>query len=168
MFLADIPLNIDWQQILLHLLNFVILVGGLYFLLYGPVKKFMQKRKEHYDKMDNDAKTNLANAKQKEEEIDEKLNNLDVLLQDKRKQAETELADYKAKQIAEANLEAEAIIAKAQVSAKHEREKLLDSANKEIKDLVTEATKKVVSSSTSEIFDQFLESTKVSDQDENN
>lgn len=168
MFLADIPLNIDWQQILLHLLNFVILVGGLYFLLYSPVKKFMQKRKEHYDKMDNDAKTNLANAKQKEEEIDEKLNNLDVLLQDKRKQAETELADYKAKQIAEANLEAEAIIAKAQVSAKHEREKLLDSANKEIKDLVTEATKKVVSSSTSEIFDQFLESTKVSDQDENN
>lgn len=168
MFLADIPLNIDWQQILLHLLNFVILVGGLYFLLYSPVKKFMQKRKEHYDKMDNDAKTNLANAKQKEEEIDEKLNNLDVLLQNKRKQAETELADYKAKQIAEANLEAEAIIAKAQVSAKHEREKLLDSANKEIKDLVTEATKKVVSSSTSEIFDQFLESTKVSDQDENN
>lgn len=168
MFLADIPLNIDCQQILLHLLNFVILVGGLYFLLYSPVKKFMQKRKEHYDKMDNDAKTNLANAKQKEEEIDEKLNNLDVLLQDKRKQAETELADYKAKQIAEANLEAEAIIAKAQVSAKHEREKLLDSANKEIKDLVTEATKKVVSSSTSEIFDQFLESTKVSDQDENN
>lgn len=168
MFLADIPLNIDWQQILLHLLNFVILVGGLYFLLYSPVKKFMQKRKEHYDKMDNDAKTNLASAKQKEEEIDEKLNNLDVLLQDKRKQAETELADYKAKQIAEANLEAEAIIAKAQVSAKHEREKLLDSANKEIKDLVTEATKKVVSSSTSEIFDQFLESTKVSDQDENN
>ena len=168
MFLADIPLNIDWQQILLHLLNFVVLVGGLYFLLYSPVKKFMQKRKEHYDKMDNDAKTNLANAKQKEEEIDEKLNNLDVLLQDKRKQAETELADYKAKQIAEANLEAEAIIAKAQVSAKHEREKLLDSANKEIKDLVTEATKKVVSSSTSEIFDQFLESTKVSDQDENN
>lgn len=168
MFLADIPLNIDWQQILLHLLNFVILVGGLYFLLYSPVKKFMQKRKEHYDKMDNDAKTNLANAKQKEEEIDEKLNNLDVLLQDKRKQAETELADYKAKQIAEANLEAEAIIAKAQVSAKHEKEKLLDSANKEIKDLVTEATKKVVSSSTSDIFDQFLESTKVSDQDENN
>ncbi len=30
----NIPLNIDWQQILLHLLNFVILAGGLYFLLY--------------------------------------------------------------------------------------------------------------------------------------
>ena len=30
----NIPLNIDWQQILLHVLNFVILFGGLYFLLY--------------------------------------------------------------------------------------------------------------------------------------
>ena len=29
----NIPLNIDWQQILLHLMNFVILAGGLYFLL---------------------------------------------------------------------------------------------------------------------------------------
>ena len=28
----NIPLNIDWQQILLHVLNFVILFGGLYFL----------------------------------------------------------------------------------------------------------------------------------------
>ena len=31
----NIPLNIDWQQILLHLLNFVILAGGLYLLLYS-------------------------------------------------------------------------------------------------------------------------------------
>ena len=40
----NIPLNIDWQQILLHVLNFVILFGGLYFLLYKPVKNFMAKR----------------------------------------------------------------------------------------------------------------------------
>ena len=34
-----IPLNIDWHQILLHLFNFLILVGGLYFLLYNPIRK---------------------------------------------------------------------------------------------------------------------------------
>ena len=42
----NVPLNIDWQQILLHLLNFVILFAILYFLLYDPVKKFMDKRCE--------------------------------------------------------------------------------------------------------------------------
>ena len=39
-----VPLNIDWQQILLHLFNFLILFGGLYLLLYRPVKAFMDKR----------------------------------------------------------------------------------------------------------------------------
>ena len=34
-----IPLNVDWQQILLHLFNFIILFGGLWLLLYKPVKK---------------------------------------------------------------------------------------------------------------------------------
>ena len=42
------PLNIDWQQILLHLLNFLILAVGLYFILYKPVKKFMKKREDDY------------------------------------------------------------------------------------------------------------------------
>ena len=37
----NLPLNIDFQQIALHLLNFVILAGGLYLLLYNPLKNFM-------------------------------------------------------------------------------------------------------------------------------
>ena len=44
----NIPLNIDWQQILLHFFNFSILVGGLYLLLFKPVKSFMEKREKHY------------------------------------------------------------------------------------------------------------------------
>ena len=39
------PLNINLQQILLHALNFVILFGAMYFLLYKPVKSFMDSRK---------------------------------------------------------------------------------------------------------------------------
>ena len=42
--MSNLPLNIDLQQIFLHLLNFTILLAGLYFLLYEPVKKFMNKR----------------------------------------------------------------------------------------------------------------------------
>ena len=38
-----LPLNIDWQQILLHALNLVILVGGLYALLFKPVKKTIRR-----------------------------------------------------------------------------------------------------------------------------
>ena len=31
------PLNIDFLQVLLHMLNFVILAGGLTFLLFKPI-----------------------------------------------------------------------------------------------------------------------------------
>ena len=44
--MGNLPLNIDIQQILLHLLNFTILFAGLYFILYKPVRKFMDAREE--------------------------------------------------------------------------------------------------------------------------
>ena len=49
-----VPLNIDLQQILLHLMNFVILFAILYFFLYGPVKKFMDNRREYYKQLDEE------------------------------------------------------------------------------------------------------------------
>ena len=58
----NIPLNIDWQQILLHLLNFVILEGGLYLLLYKPVKAFMDKRTAYYRDQDAQAAKALADG----------------------------------------------------------------------------------------------------------
>ena len=58
----NIPLNIDWQQIILHLLNFAILAGGLYFLLYHPVRKFMDQREEHYRQMENEAQQRMDEA----------------------------------------------------------------------------------------------------------
>ena len=51
----NIPLNIDWQQILLHWMNLAILTGGLYFLLFKPVKQFMEKREAHYKDLDAQA-----------------------------------------------------------------------------------------------------------------
>lgn len=66
----NIPLNIDWQQILLHLMNFVILAGGLYFLLYKPVKAFMDKRAAYYqEQADQAAQTTQAMAERSREKI---------------------------------------------------------------------------------------------------
>ena len=50
--MTGVPLNIDWQQILLHLFNFTILFGALYILLYKPVRDFMAKRTAYYADMD--------------------------------------------------------------------------------------------------------------------
>lgn len=45
---SNLPLGLDFLEILLHLLNFAILIVGIRFLLYKPVRKFMKKREEEY------------------------------------------------------------------------------------------------------------------------
>ena len=74
----NIPLNIDWQQILLHLLNFVILSGGLYLLLYKPVKAFMEKRQQYYQEQDAKAAKTLADAEKTAAEVRQQLKNADA------------------------------------------------------------------------------------------
>ena len=73
----NIPLNIDWQQILLHFFNFSILVGGLYLLLFKPVKDFMAKREQHYQAIDDDAAAKLREAEEKVRSADERVAALD-------------------------------------------------------------------------------------------
>ena len=93
----SVPLNIDWQQILLHLFNFVILAGSLYFLLYKPVKKFMDNRTAYYQTLDANAEEKVANAKKLEEMYQNRLND-----------AETEIRDKKTRAVKEAEEEANA------------------------------------------------------------
>ena len=62
------PLNIDFQQIFLHLLNFTLLFAILYYLLYSPVKNFMAKREAYYADMEKEANAQLASAQQEKEE----------------------------------------------------------------------------------------------------
>ena len=58
------PLNINFQQVFLHMFNIALLFGAMYFLLYQPVKKFMDERAARYAKMDEEAKAKLAEAEQ--------------------------------------------------------------------------------------------------------
>ena len=73
MVLTGLPLNIDFQQILLHLANFAILFVGLYILLYKPVKDFMAKREAHYKEMDDEATEKLNLAKKQADETASRL-----------------------------------------------------------------------------------------------
>ncbi len=168
MFLANIPLNIDWQQILLHVLNLVILVGGLYLLLYKPVKNFMAKRKEYYEQMDKKSNDNLENSEAIKKEINERLKNLNAEISQKKTTVNKEIEDYRNTELAKASKEAEDIVKKAMADGNLEKERILASANEEIKNLVCEATEKLVLDSTaSDAYDQFLDKAlKGSDKDE--
>jgi F-type H+-transporting ATPase subunit b len=152
------PLGIDLTQILLHLLNVVILFVGLYLILYKPVMNFMKSREDHYKEMDEKAKAALAEAEEKNAEIEEKLKGLDSEISQQKKKASMDIAEMRSNAEAEAKEAANKIIDSAKKDAENQRKAIIDSAKKDITEMVEEATRKVVlAGNTSEAYDMFLD-----------
>lgn len=160
------PLNIDWQQILLHLFNFIILFAILYFLLYRPVKQFMDKRTEYYKNLDDEAKANLAESEKAKKEYQKKLAEAEDEIADRKKKALREIEAASAVRTKRAEKEAAKIVEDARKNIEYNRAKMLKEAQAEITDMVTSAAEKLVAqSSTSQAFDQFLETAKRSEEE---
>ncbi len=162
----NIPLNIDWQQILLHLFNFLLLFAILYFLLYKPVKAFMDKREKYYDDIDNEANKKLSDAEKLKAEYEEKLNEAEKEIASKREEALKQLEADSAEQTEKAKKQAAEIISKAASDAERERERIIAEANGEISEMVSSAAEKLVFESTSQAFDKFLDEAEGSADDE--
>lgn len=152
----SIPLNIDWQQILLHLFNFAILAGGLYLLLYRPVKKFMEQRQAHYESMHQQAQQDREQAEKLKAEYEDKLSQVETAITQRKAEAEQELSQLRSQRVAEAKQEAEAILAKARESAKREQEELVSSASKELVDMAVTAAEKIALGADGDPYEQFL------------
>ncbi len=152
------PLNIDIQQIFLHLLNFTILFAILYYLLYMPVKNFMAKREAHYADMDKEAAAHLESAKQDKETYSALRASADEEILKQKEKARREMDDLYARKVHQAEEEAARIIADARQEAAREKNNIINSAQAEISQMVTAATEKIVlQSSASEAFEQFLD-----------
>jgi len=155
------PLNIDFQQIFLHLFNFVVLFAILYFLLYKPVKNFMDQRVAYYKDLDEQAKKNLADAEQAKAEVEQRLAGVDQELMERRLKIRAEIDAAVEARLQRAEDEADRIIADARENITHERSNMIKKANKEITSMVITAAEKLVrQATTSEAFDEFLETAK--------
>ena len=152
----NIPLNIDWQQILLHLFNFAVLTAGLYVLLYKPVRDFMDKRTSYYKQMDDEAEEKLNNAAQLEASYKEQLARADAQISQHKAKAALDAERSAEEQVKSAKKQAEKIIVNAQISAKKEREKILAQAQQDIAELAAAAAEKLVLESLDDACDQFL------------
>ena len=158
------PLGIDFTQIFLHMFNVVLLFAGLYVILYAPVKKIMQQREDHYKEMDEAAKKNLADAEEKNAEADTRLKELDNEISQQRKKASLDLGTMRSNAEAEAREAAAKIIDDAKRDAENQRKAIIESAKKDITEMVEDATRKVVlAGNTSEAYDMFLENAERSD-----
>ena len=153
----NIPLNIDWQQILLHLLNFVILAGGLYLLLYQPVKKFMAQREEHYRQMAAQAEQTRQEAQQIKEDYQARLQAVEEEIGQRRAQAQREIDQSTQIQMIRAQEQADKILSDAQAAAQRTRTKVLEESQEELKELAMTAAEKLLLQSKGDPYDQFLD-----------
>ena len=149
------PLNIDLQQILLHWMNLAILTGGLYFLLYKPVKAFMDKREEHYRSLDEEAAARLAEAERIKAECQDKLDKADEEIRQERARAQLSIQQSTEDQLAQAKEQARQIVTHAQTEAEHTRERVLQESQRELRKLAAQATRKLAFQA--DPFDQFLD-----------
>ena len=151
------PLNIDFQQIFLHLLNFTILFAAMYFLLYKPVKAFMDKRAAYYADLDKQAQDKLAEAERIHLDYQQKLKAADDAIQEKSTQAQRLAMEAAEQQIKKAQAEASHVLAKASAEAKMEKERIINEARGEVEEMIAIAAEKLILANTSAAYEQFLE-----------
>ena len=152
-----LPLNIDWQQILLHIFNFLILVGGLYLLLYKPVKNFMKKKKKYFSEMDEKAKAEKDSAELEKQKYLNKLKNAESEIEKMKMDSMQSAKKIADEYIEDAKLERDQIISNAKTQAETEKEKIFRKANSEIEVMVSEAVDKMLVKEGTDPLDEFLD-----------
>lgn len=157
----NIPLNIDPVQILLHALNFVILAGGLYLLLYAPICRFLDSRKKTFEDIERKNREDAEENLRLKEEYLSRISSAEAEIAEKQKAAEKEWADASAGYIREAKEKADAIIRAAESEAEDRKEHILESVQTELGELVIGAAHKLVSETVtperdSLLYDEFI------------
>ena len=158
------PLNINFQQIFLHLFNFAILGGGLYLLLYKPVVDFMNKREQYFSNLEKETQQALEQAKEKEAQYNEKLNQFNDEMAIKKVEAIKECEKLVDARIQSAKEEASHILEDAHIKAKMHHDKMVEQAKEEITDLALDTAKKMMTDQ--DIYSQFVQACNQGDLDE--
>ncbi len=150
----NLPLNIDFQQVLLHLLNFVILAGGLYLLLYKPVRKFMEQRQADFAQKEADAQQKQAEAEQLKADYAAKLAEAETEIARMRSEAEQQAQEAAQKQLQAAQKQADAIVSESRKHAEAEKQAIVDGARDEMMQIGIEAARKIIMNP-DEAYDSF-------------
>lgn len=141
---ANLPLGIDGMKILLHLMNFLILMIGVTLLVYKPVKKFIEKRqneiKEQYESNEQ--------AKKEAEELNllyhEKLENVDNEIMVRRLEAERVAHTIKENATSEAAKKAEEIINRAELESQEIKKETISGIKTQVADVAVAIAKALI------------------------
>lgn len=135
---------IDWKLIIAQFINFVIVVGVLWYYAVGPLTKKMTERTKAIEKGLADAKKveeNLARAEElKEEKLADARREAERIIEEAKKTVEQNRAET----LAKTKAEAEKVVTEAKRQIAVEKEKMAADLKAEVRDLVMATTAKVL------------------------
>lgn len=138
-------LGLEWQSVVLHLFNLVVLTVGLYFLLFKPVKRMVKERQAKVKKIEKE------NA-ELNEEVKKMKESTEAVLSDAKKEAATihenavKVANQKADDIvSSARREAKSLIERTEQEMEEEHRKLQSDIERQITDVSLAVAEKMLS-----------------------
>lgn len=132
---GNLPLGLDGIKILLHLLNFLILFGGVTFLVYKPVKKFIEKRQNEIKLQYEKNEQSKAEAEELHSEYLEKLAKAESEIMFQRSEAERSNHIIKENAISEASQKAEEIISRAEIESQDIKKETISGIKNKVADV---------------------------------
>lgn len=144
--------HIDWKIIIAQAINFVVILGVLYFLALKPLKKIMRDRSSKIEKGLNDATLNAELLDKTQREYDAILVKAraesNKIFQDGKKEADNK----KSEMLELAKEDVNKMIENGKKTLEGEKIKMIEEAKKEVVSLVVKATEKLLESNTTESF----------------
>lgn len=137
-------LGIDWQLLIAQLINFGILLAGLTFLVYRPVLRVIDERRERVRKSMEDAKRIENQKKELDEFRVEQMRKIDQEVGLFLETAKTQAEAAKKEILASAEKEAVHLLAKAKQQISEERARMMHEVQDTLLSAIISMTEKIL------------------------
>ncbi len=131
-------------DLIINIINILILFFVARALLYKPVKRFLEQRREAVAKTQQEAELKLMEAEKEKERYARLTAENAEYRETKRAEAEERAREQAQKILDDANLQAKRITEQSRVSAEKEREKLLCEARDQLGTLAVDISEKIL------------------------
>lgn len=129
-------LDIDLVTILAEIINFLVLAGALYFLMFKPTVKRIENRAQEREALLTDAKEKSNQAEMKLSEIDARLANIDTEIEERLQKAYQQAQEESAALLNATQKEAEKILREAENEAAKRQKQEMDELQTELVDTI--------------------------------
>lgn len=143
-------------NLIFTVINILVLFGGLWLVLFKPVRKILDERQAEADREFEEAKGKQAEADAAKEQYDSELAKIEQTRAATMTEARRKADDEYHRIIEHAETQAKDITERATIEAENQKKKILKSAEDEIADMVVEAAGKVAGTAGGADFDRAL------------